>query len=104
MTASEILAKFKPRGVVRAGALLFDQTAALALLEEVESAGIQLCGIEGYWLHGQVIELSQENSIYFMGADMRVASLPGASPHEKARAFLLSRCSSELIFDFDLGE
>lgn len=102
-TDDELKLKYANRAVVRSGCWLLDVKTALAFLEDLQNQRRPLYGIEGYWLRGQGLEPSMENSVYFLGEDIRVASLAGADPVAKARSFLLSRSELDLVFDFDFG-
>jgi len=99
----ELKSKYAERAVNRAGCWLLDVNAALDFLADLEANKIAVNGIEGYWLRGNAIEPSLANSVYFIGTDIRVASLKGSDSFAKARTFLLQRQSTGLLFDFDTG-
>src|SRR6267154_3117614 len=74
----ELKSKYAERAVNRAGCWLLDVNAALDFLADLEANKIAVNGIEGYWLRGNAIEPSLANSVYFIGTDIRVASLKGS--------------------------
>ncbi len=102
LNAESLYARYSELAVVKAGCELLDWPTAMRFLDEVEAERLTLNGIEGYWLRGETIEPSMDNSIYFRGLDIRLEMLPGAGPIAKARAWLEERKESALLFDFDI--
>jgi hypothetical protein len=104
MSSEQIKAKYAGQAIQRSGCWLLDTNGALDFLSDLQVEGVSLNGIEGYWLREGILEPSLENSVYFIGRDIRVASLEGANAIDKARNFVRARMDSGLLFDFDLGE
>jgi hypothetical protein len=104
MNLEDIKLKYVGKAIERSGCWLLDTKSTLDFLDDLEAAGIELSGIEGYWLREEVLEPSLQNSLYFIGNDIRVATLEGDSPLDKARNFVNARIDSGLLFDFDLSE
>ena len=104
MSIEDIKARYVGQAIERSGCWLLDARSTLAFLDDLQAAGVLVAGVEGYWLREDVLEPSLENSVYFIGNDVRVASLKGDSPIEKTRVFVHARMDSGLLFDLDLCE
>lgn len=103
MNGKQLKSKYETSIIKRSDLNLLDAGTALQFLADIESNGIVLHGIEGYWLKGKTIQPSMDESIYFRGGDdIRLPSLPGDTPLAKAKSFLQQRQIADLWFDFDI--
>lgn len=101
----ELRRRFAPQAVERAGCWLLKPATAIEFIRELESNGIALNGIEGYWLTESTIQPSMEHSIYFLGgADIRLPSITGNTVTEKALNFIRAKAELGLMFDLDFED
>jgi len=101
MKIEELKSKYAAHALERSGAWLLDNEFALRFIDELAKHRLKLNGIEGYWLRGDVLEPSLENSVYFIGTDLRASKLMGQDVFAKARNFIGQRKDTGLLFDID---
>ena len=87
---NDIENKFKSKGVVRGGVLLVSINTALEMVSEAEKKGVNILGIDGFFIRDDVTQPSMDNSIEFDEENIN---------HAEAKRFLGSREDKGLLFE-----
>ena len=82
--------KFKSKGIVRGGILLVPINHALEMILEAEKEGVNILGIDGFFIKDDVTEPSMDNSVQFDEE---------SSNHADAKKFLENKRSKGLLFE-----
>lgn len=98
-TANGLFEKYRPLATERAGGFILAAEDALDLIDDIESLGLTLEGIDGYVFDGSRLGDSAKDSIYFLGEDKRVADIQGETSFNKARQFVRAHTRPTTKFD-----
>ena len=95
----EIFEQFRDKAIRRGGIIMFSSANALLVIDEARQTGVAVLGIDGFYLTGEAVEPSLENSIDF--------SLAGRVPADfwrDSEKFIRSRHNQALYFEIVLTE
>lgn len=87
---NDIEKKFKTKGIVRGKTLLVPINCALEMILEAEKKGINILGIDGFFIKDDVTEPSMDNSVEFDEESLN---------YEDAKKFLDSKKNKGLLFE-----
>ena len=87
---NDIENKFKSKGIVRGGILLVPINHALKMVLEAEKEGMNILGIDGFFIKDDITEPSMDNSVEFDEESLN---------HTEARRFLESKRNKGLVFE-----
>ena len=87
---NKIESKFKSKGIVRGGILLVSINHALEMISEAEKEGVNILGIDGFFIKDDITQPSMDNSVEFDEESLN---------HTEAKRFLESKKGDGLLFE-----